>query len=155
MRTADQQTRWTRKGRARARKRSRRGKEKRKKEEKEASAVFCPWLPLLLLSANQLTPSARLIDRSSFWCFFLSAFAFLPPSILFISRVSPLSSVHHPSHSTKDNCLGLSVVCDAFCSVCPPVTICISRFSAPQPVSLRRQTSARCRFRISGDPLGA
>lgn len=128
--------------------------EKVENEEKEASAVFCPWLPLLLLSANQLD-SVCAVDRP------LVLLVLLPFCFCFPSSFNPLHIAWflHCSPSTflhiqiKNNCLGLSVICDAFRSVCSAsYYLYISLLRTPTCVA-STATSARCRFRISGDPL--
>ena len=76
----------TRKGRPHRKRRSTaEQKGKVEKEEKEASAVFCPWLPLLLLSANQLD-SVCAVDRP----LLLLVLVLLPFCFCFPSSFNPL-----------------------------------------------------------------
>jgi hypothetical protein len=129
---------------------SKEGKRERVPQEAPPrKAVFCLWLPLLLLSANQHLPSgARLIDRSSFGAS-SSALLSFPFNPLRFARSSTIS-VPKLSVSSLGNCLGLCAICDAFRPVCPPFPISMSRFSALRSVSLRPQPP---RSAVSGSPV--
>lgn len=127
--------------------------QKRSRRGKEESAVFCLWLPLLLLSANQRLPSAGAVDRPLlFLCFFV-CFAFF-----LLQSSSPCAFLHHYRPQTftfvqrqlsgtwchlRRVSSGMSAVYYSHISLLR-APICVASTAI----------SARCRSRVSDAPSG-